>query len=88
MNIGPEIDILSYLIHVAPVVFVMGVALIVLWKKNDSLIEKIHERDLQNLKTLEEMLRALRQIEQKGDLHFDQLKTHISERIQSLREQL
>lgn len=83
-----EINILTYLINVAPVVFVMGVAIAALWKKHNSLIDKIHERDVENLKTLEQMLNALRNIETKGEFHFNEIKNHVTERISFLRNQI
>jgi len=81
-------NIWAYLMNVAPVVVVMSLAVYELWKKNNVLIDKIHERDLQNLKTLEQMLAALKQIEAKGDHHFDELKKHVSERVQEIKSQL
>jgi ABC-type nickel/cobalt efflux system permease component RcnA len=81
-------NIWAYLMNVAPVVVVMGLAVYELWRQNKTLIEKIHERDLANLRTLEQMLAALRQIEQKGDHHFDELRKHISERVSALKADL
>ena len=80
-------DIWLYLAQVAPVVVVMGLAVVALWKRNNVLIEKIHTRDLQNLKTLESILHALLKLEEKGDSNFTDLRQHISDRIQEvLRE--
>ena len=78
----------EYLLHVAPVVFVMGVGIMELWKKNNKLIDKIHDRDLLNLSTLEQILAALQKLEEKGDFHFDELRKHISERIDILRKDI
>jgi hypothetical protein len=83
-----QFDIWPYLIQVAPVVAVMGIACAALWRRNNQLIEKIHARDLANLKTLEQMLAALQNLEKKGDHHFDELRRHISERIDILRQTL
>ena len=81
-------DLWEYLLHVAPVVVVMGIGLAELWKKNNKLIDKIHERDLLNLTTLEQILAALQKLEEKGDFHFDELRKHISERISTLRQDI
>ena len=83
-----SLNIWAYLLNVAPVVLVMGIGLLELWKKNNALIEKIHARDLENLRTLEQMLAALKQLEQKGEHHFDELRKHISERVDALKSSL
>ena len=81
-----QINVLAYLMNVAPVVVVMGLAVWELWKKNNILTDKIHERDLANLVTLEQMLAALKQLEAKSDLHFNELRSHITERIATLKK--
>jgi ABC-type nickel/cobalt efflux system permease component RcnA len=83
-----EFNIWAYLIQVAPVVLVMGIACWELWRRNNLLIDKIHERDIQNLMTLEKILMALGKIEQQGVHHFDELKKHISERVDVLRKNI
>jgi len=80
------LDFLTYLFQIAPALAVMGWANVVQWKRNGSLTDKIHERDIENLKTLEQMLSALKNLEQKGDYHFEQLRAHISERVENLKK--
>ena len=81
-------NIWVYLVQVAPVAVVMGIAVVALWTRNNSLIEKIHTRDLQNLKTLESILAALLKLEEKGDTNFNSLKDHITERIKVLSDEI
>lgn len=80
-----EFDLLHYLINVAPVVVVMSVAIFELWRRNNTLIDKIHERDLSNLKTLEQMLMALKHLDEKGSTHFKDLKEHVTDQIALLK---
>ena len=81
-------NIWVYLVQVAPVAVVMGIAVVALWHRNNVLIEKIHTRDLQNLKTLESILAALLKLEEKGDTNFNALKEHITERIGMFRDEI
>jgi hypothetical protein len=83
-----EFNIVDYLFNVAPVAVVLGLSTWELWKHNKDLTEKIHARDLENLRTLEQMLGALRQIEEKGTANHDDLKNHITERVASIRARL
>jgi tRNA A37 threonylcarbamoyladenosine synthetase subunit TsaC/SUA5/YrdC len=81
-------DITEYLMNVAPVVLVMGVGCAALWKRNNALIDRIHERDMANLKTLTLILSSLEQIETAGKYHFDETRKHISDRIDELKKAL
>jgi pantothenate synthetase len=85
-DVTTNFDIWQYLLQVAPVVLVMGYASLALWTRNNTLIDKIHERDLANLRTLEQMLAALQNLERKGDHHFDELRKHITERIDAIKK--
>jgi hypothetical protein len=78
-------EILAYLFKVAPIVLVMGVACSALWARNNTLVDKIHERDLANLKTLEQIIHVLNNLEAKGDKNHGELKAHITERVSELR---
>jgi hypothetical protein len=85
MNAPDPTNMLEYLIIVAPVAAVLGVACWSLWGHNQKLTEKIYERDMANLATLEKMLAALVNLERQGNHNFDELRNHISREISSLK---
>jgi ABC-type nickel/cobalt efflux system permease component RcnA len=82
-----DFNVWHYLVNVAPVVLVMGIGIWQLWARNTTLTDKMHERDLANLKTLEQMLVALRHLDQQGQTHFHELRQHITDRIKDLRKE-
>jgi hypothetical protein len=73
---------------IAPVAGVLAVGVVALWYRNIALTDKIHERDIENLKILNEITSALESLEQQGGHHFDELRQHISERVETIREDL
>jgi len=83
-----DFNIWIYLVQVAPVVLVMGIACYELWRRNNQLIDKIHERDMQNLATLEKILSSLQKLEAQGSHHFEELRKHITERVNVLRKEV
>lgn len=83
-----EINIWRYLFQVAPVVLVMGIAIKALWDKNNELTEDIKQSDKDNLKTLEHLSNAITKISEDGDRQFKDLKHHITERTNTIAEQI
>jgi len=83
-----ESALIEYLVNVAPVALVLGFVAWELWRHNRELVERGHARDLENLRTLEQMLAALKQLETRGETNHAALKAHISERVDSLRARL
>lgn len=81
-------NIWSYLFNVAPVVFVMGLAIWQLWKKNNQLTDQIYNRDLDNLETLNHISHAIEKVNIDGNRHFKELKEHISERTGFIQDHL
>jgi hypothetical protein len=79
-------NIAQYLLVVAPVAGVLGIACWALWNHNQKLTDKIYDRDMANLKTLEQMLNALMNLEKQGNHNFDQLRAHISHEISTLKK--
>lgn len=80
------VNIWSYLIQVAPVVFVMGVAIKTLWSKNNDLIDKMRERDESNLETLQQLSLVLSTVKDNGYQHTAELKSHIDDRINNIKD--
>lgn len=87
MNIQ-GLDVVEYLVQVAPVVVVMGVAIKALWKKNNELIEDIKQSDQDNLKTLEHLSSAITKLSEDGNRQFKDLKEHITERTSTISSQI
>lgn len=83
-----EFDIWRYLLQVAPVVLVMGIAIKALWDQNKELMEDIKQSDRDNLKTLEHLSNAITKISEDGSRQFNDLKKHITERTESLSDQI
>ena len=81
-------EIVAELWAIGPVAGVLAVGVVALWLRNNCLNDKIHERDLANLKTLEQILAALDSLEKQGGHHFDELRRHITERVSALQEDI
>lgn len=81
-----EFDVVLYLVQIAPVVLVMGIAIKALWKNNIELNEKINQRDKDNLETLQEIARVLGTVRENGEVHTEQLKKHIDDRINGIKD--
>ena len=86
MGLIDEFNVVAYFIQIAPVVVVMGVVIRALWIENKRLNGEINKRDKDNLKTLEEISNVLNQVKQDGLVHLKQLKSHIDERISSIKD--
>jgi predicted PurR-regulated permease PerM len=78
-------NIIPYLMVVAPVAAVLAVMCWALWAQNRELTEKIYGRDMANLKTLEQMLSALVNLERQGNHNFDELRRHISSEVAAIK---
>lgn len=83
-----NINIWDFLMQVAPVVVVMGIAVYALWAKNNQLTEDIKQSDKENLKTLNHLSNAITKLSDDGNRQFIDLKEHISNRTQSISEQI
>jgi tripartite-type tricarboxylate transporter receptor subunit TctC len=83
---GEEFNVWVYLIQVAPVVLIMGVVIKALWGENKELNDKINQRDKDNLKTLLEIAKVLKTVKDNGYLHTEQLKSHIDDRINNIKD--
>lgn len=79
-------NIWIYLAQVGPVALVMGIAVVTLWRKNEQLIADMKRKDEANLLTLENIRIALGDVKGAGIDHTDQLKKHIDDRIDTLKE--
>jgi hypothetical protein len=88
-----EQELIRTLYDIAPVLGVLaftiatlsGVVIFLYWK-NDKLIEKMHGKDLKNLETLQALSAVLKEVKFNGSEHTQQLKTHIDDRINTLKE--
>lgn len=83
-----EFSVWVYLIQVAPVILVMGIAVKALWAKNNELIKSIQKKDEANLLTLENISTVLGMVKNDGVGHTAELKAHIDDRIATLKEVL
>jgi len=89
-----EIETFTKLIDVGVTVAIMGVAVIYLAKRNTKLeqdkldlIDKAHTKDLTNIQTLEMISRTLEGLKNdKTDVN--EIKSHVSDKIQSIREEI
>ena len=86
MGLIDEFNVVAYFIQIAPVVVVMGVVIRALWGENKRLNGEINKRDKDNLKTLEEISNVLNQVKEDGLVHLQHLKSHIDERITSIKD--
>jgi len=86
MGLIDEFNVVAYFIQIAPVVVVMGVVIRALWGENKRLNGEINKRDKDNLKTLEEISNVLNQVKEDGLVHLKHLKSHIDERITSIKD--
>ncbi|MCH8476285.1 MAG: hypothetical protein LAT55_13775, partial [Opitutales bacterium] len=50
-----ESYMITYLLEIAPIVLVMGLAIYFLWKDNRDLVKYTRERDKENLETLQDI---------------------------------
>lgn len=82
------INIWDFLIQVAPVVLVMGIAVKALWTKNAQLTEDLKQSDKENLKTLNHLSNAITKLSDDGNRQFNDLKEHITERVGTISEQI
>ena len=78
-------NIWLYLAQVAPVVLVMGIAVVALWQKNDKLISDMKRKDEANLLTLQNIAQVLENIQGDSKDHVKELKAHVDDRISTLR---
>ena len=56
--------------------------------KNTDLIEKMHFKDLENIKTLEAISKMLDNLERNGHEKVRDIKTHITERTAEIKDEL
>ena len=56
--------------------------------KNTDLVEKMHHKDLENLKTLEAIGRVLDELKNNGSENHKEIKDHITERTREIRDEL
>jgi hypothetical protein len=76
----------------------VGIVLLVAWflnkkntileEKNLDLIEKMHHKDLENLKTLEAISRILDEVKTNGNENTKEIKEYISERTKYIEEEI
>lgn len=83
-----EFNVWVYLIQVAPVILVMGIAIKALWSKNNELIDTMQRKDEANLITLQQISSILGDVKDDGVQHTQDLKGHIDDRIKHIRELL
>lgn len=83
---GEEFNVWIYLIQVAPVILVMGIAIQALWSRNNQLIDKMHEKDKDNLSTLQNISKILGDVKIDVSNHTTQIKDHIDDRIETLKQ--
>jgi D-ribose pyranose/furanose isomerase RbsD len=81
-----DFNAVVYLIQIAPVVAVMGLVIKALWVNNIELNEKINQRDKDNLETLQEIARVLGKVRENGAVYTEQLKSHIDDRVNHIKE--
>jgi uncharacterized membrane protein len=56
--------------------------------KNTDLVEKMHHKDLENLKTLEAISRLLDDLKIVGSENHKEIKEHVSERAREIRDEI
>jgi len=79
-DIAPVLGVLAFTI------FTLSGVVIFLYKKNEALVEKMHGKDLKNLETLQALSAVLKEVKFNGTEHTQQLKTHIDDRVNTLKE--
>lgn len=75
-----------YLAYLGPVFVVMGIAIAALWARVLKLEDRQHQRDLDNLETLQNLATVLGEVRVDGSKHFAELKSHVDDRTRELKE--
>jgi hypothetical protein len=90
-----ELTVWGKLADIAITFGVMSLVCYVLWhrnmeleRKNVELIEKSHQKDLENIRTLEMIAKTIEKLEHNDNVNTESVKRHISERINEIREEL
>lgn len=90
-----DFNILYRLADTALTLGILGIGLFTLYKRNLSLetrnqelIDKMHMKDLENIKTLELISRGIENIEKNERENITVIKTHIDERTRELKEEI
>ncbi len=80
-----DFNLVSYLMNVAPVIVVMGVIMIVLWKHHLETIKYIRKVDKENLDTLKNLGFILENVLKNAEIDNSNVITEIKRAVDDLR---